>query len=88
MKTTMARTALLLFAVVAIGCTQAPAPENYDVVIRGGSVYDGSGGAPVQADVAINGDRIEKIGDLSAATAVQEIDATGKAVSPGFISPP
>ena len=89
MKTIMARTLLLLAAVVALvafGCSEGPAPENYDVIIRGGSVYDGSGNAPMQTDVAINGDRIAKLGDLSEATATQEIDAAGKAVSPGFIN--
>jgi len=86
MKTLMVRTSLLLAAFLVFGCSQGPAPENYDAIIRGGSVYDGSGNAPMPADVAINGDRIAIIGDLSEATATQEIDATGKAVSPGFIN--
>jgi len=86
MKTVLKRTALLLAAVVVFGCSQGPPPVNYDVIVRGGSVYDGSGATPVQADVAINGDRIVKIGDLSEATATNEIDAAGKAVSPGFIN--
>jgi N-acyl-D-amino-acid deacylase len=86
MKTIVKRTALLLATVIAFGCTQGPPPENFDVIIRGGSVYDGSGAAPVQADVAINGDRIARIGDLSEATATNEVDAEGKAVSPGFIN--
>ena len=86
MKKIMARTLILLAAVLAFGCSQAPAPESFDVIIRGGDVYDGLGGAPVQADVALNGDRIAKIGDLSAATAAHDIDASGMAVSPGFIN--
>lgn len=86
MKRITARTLILLAAVLAFGCSQAPPPENFDVVIRGGDVYDGHGGTPVQADVGINGDRIAKIGDLSAATATHEVDATGMAVSPGFIN--
>jgi N-acyl-D-amino-acid deacylase len=86
MKTIVKCTALLLATVIAFGCTQGPPPENFDVIIRGGSVYDGSGAAPVQADVAINGDRIARIGDLSEATATNEVDAEGKAVSPGFIN--
>ena len=86
MKTVLKRTALLLAAVVVFGCSQGPPPVNYDVIIRGGSVYDGSGAVPVQADVAINGDRIVKIGNLSEATATHEINAAGKAVSPGFIN--
>ncbi len=86
MKKIMARTLIFLAAVLAFGCSQAPAPESFDVIIRGGDVYDGLGGAPVQTDVALNGDRIAKIGDLSAATAAQDIDASGMAVSPGFIN--
>lgn len=86
MKTVLARFSFLFIAILAFGCSQGPAPENYDVIIRGGTVYDGSGEAPVLADVAINGDRIAKIGDLSEATATSEVDAEGKAVSPGFIN--
>ena len=77
--------ALLLIASAWSCSTGGPAP-TYDVVIRGGTVYDGLGGTPVQADVAIAGDRIAAIGDLSASSADIEIDATGKSVSPGFIN--
>ena len=58
----------------------------YDVIIRGGTIYDGLGGAPYVGDVAITGDRIAALGDLGGARATAEIDATGKAVSPGFIN--
>jgi N-acyl-D-amino-acid deacylase len=57
----------------------------HDVVIRGGTVYDGSGGMPFAADVAIHGDRIAEIGEIPA-RGLAEIDATGLAVSPGFIN--
>ncbi|MCH7874259.1 MAG: D-aminoacylase [Gemmatimonadetes bacterium] len=67
------------------GLVAACAPD-YDVIIRGGTVYDGSGSAPVVADVAITSDTIAAIGDLSAASARTELDATGLAVSPGFIN--
>jgi len=60
--------------------------QEYDVVIRGGTVYDGSGTAPVVADIAVNADTIALIGDLSNAVGKKEIDATGMAVSPGFIN--
>ena len=60
--------------------------KPYDCIIRYGMIYDGSGEAPFQADIAINGQFIEKIGDLSDARAVKEIDAKGLAVSPGFIN--
>jgi N-acyl-D-amino-acid deacylase len=58
---------------------------KYDLIIRGGSVVDGSGKPAVRADVAVNGDRIAAIGLLADATADREIDATGKVVSPGFV---
>lgn len=59
---------------------------TYDILIRGGTLYDGSGAAPVVADLAIRGDRIAAIGDLGDVTAATTIDADGKAVSPGFIN--
>jgi N-acyl-D-amino-acid deacylase len=57
-----------------------------DVVIRGGSVYDGSGGEPVTADVAIQGDTLVAVGAPGALRGQLEIDATGLAVAPGFIN--
>lgn len=60
--------------------------QEFDVIIRGGNVYNGTGNAPVVADVGINSDTIAYIGDLSNAVAKKEINATGKAVSPGFIN--
>jgi len=72
---------------LAIACfllTSACTTANYEVVIRNGMVYDGSGGAPVRADVAMKGDRIQAIGaNLRGKT---EIDAGGMAVAPGFIN--
>jgi N-acyl-D-amino-acid deacylase len=59
---------------------------RYDVVIRGGTVYDGSGGAPVRADVAIRGDSILAVGDLGRARGRVEVDANGLAVAPGFVN--
>ncbi len=60
--------------------------QEYDVIIRGGTVYNGSGDAPVVTDVGINADTIAIVGDLSKAVAKKEIDAKGMAVSPGFIN--
>ncbi len=57
----------------------------FDVLIRGGEVYDGLGGPPRRADVALQGDRIKAVEDLPAAPARMQIDARGVAVSPGFI---
>ncbi len=59
---------------------------RYDVVIRGGTVYDGSGGAPVTADIAVTGDSIAVVGDLGGARGRIELDARGLAVAPGFIN--
>ena len=60
--------------------------EEFDVVIRGGMLYDGSGVEPVVADLAIDGDRIAAVGDLSGHTGRAEIEASGLAVAPGFIN--
>jgi N-acyl-D-aspartate/D-glutamate deacylase len=62
----------------------ATAPE-FDLVIRGGEVLDGSGEPSRRADVGIKGDRITAIGDLSQRRAGETIDATGRVVAPGFI---
>ena len=59
---------------------------DYDVIIRGGMVYDGSGGKPRLADVGIRGDKIATIGDLAKASATRVLDAKGLAVAPGFIN--
>ncbi|MDP6824395.1 MAG: D-aminoacylase [Dehalococcoidia bacterium] len=59
--------------------------DKYDLIIRGGEVYDGTGGDPFKADVGITGDRITAVGDLSAVIADDEINVSGMAVSPGFI---
>lgn len=65
---------------------QPPGGVPFDVVIRGGTVYDGTGSAGRRADVAIRGDRIAGVGDFGGMAARAEIDATGLAVSPGFIN--
>ena len=60
--------------------------QVFDVIIRGGTIYDGSGRPPVQADLAIVGDKIVKIGKLDPSQAKTVVDATGLAVAPGFIN--
>ena len=62
----------------------APAPD-YDLVLEGGLVYDGSGSEGVQADVALKNGRIVAVGDLDAPSGAEVIDVTGLAVAPGFI---
>jgi N-acyl-D-amino-acid deacylase len=74
---------LLMTLLAVTAC--APAPQ-YDLVIRNGTIYDGSGMAGFVGDVAINGDAIAAIGDIGKAKGSTEIDATGLAVSPGFIN--
>ncbi|MBI1199474.1 MAG: amidohydrolase family protein [Phenylobacterium sp.] len=64
----------------------APAPPAYDLLIRGGDIYDGSGAAPIKGDVGVKGDRIVCVGGCPAGAAARTVDATGKAVSPGFIN--
>lgn len=60
--------------------------QDYDVLIRGGLLFDGTGAEGRTADVAIKGDRIVEVGEIpAAATAAMVVDATGKYVSPGFI---
>ncbi len=59
---------------------------DFDVVIKGGMVYDGSGRAPRRVDVGIKGDRIVAVGNLRRARAGNVVDASGLAVAPGFIN--
>lgn len=74
----------LAFAAAALLASAAP-PPAYDAVIRGGTIYDGSGGAPFVGDVAIKGDRIVVVGKVPG-RGVREVDAKGLAVAPGFIN--
>jgi N-acyl-D-amino-acid deacylase len=59
---------------------------DYDVLIRNGTIYDGTGAPPYSAGLAISGDRLSAIGDLSDYSAELEIDAGGLAVAPGFFN--
>ena len=63
-----------------------PTRADFDVIIRGGTVYDGTGAEPRQIDVAIRGDRIAGLGDFKSAKAKTVVDAKGLAVAPGFIN--
>ena len=58
--------------------------QEFDLVIRGGTVVDGTGARPFVADVAVKGGRIVEVGKVSGRGA-EEIDATGKTVTPGFV---
>jgi hypothetical protein len=60
-------------------CDREP---EYDLLVRGGTLYDGTGSAGFAGDVAIKGDRIAYVGRKAPGKAKREIDATGQAVSP------
>jgi N-acyl-D-amino-acid deacylase len=72
--------------VVTLWSMFAQKPPDFDAIIKGGTVYDGTGAEPQRVDVAIRGDRIAGLGDLKTAKAKTIIDATGLAVAPGFIN--
>ena len=79
-----------MFAAVAapllVSSAIAQAPPAYDLLIDNGTIYDGMGGAAFTGDVAIKGDRIVYVGPEAPGTAKKTVDATGMAVSPGFIN--
>lgn len=77
---------LLILALTAAACQVRPPAPEYDVIVRNGTVYDGSGGQPVKADIGVRGQRIVTVGDLSKAHAAHETDAAGMAVAPGFVN--
>ncbi len=76
---------VLTLAALSADGVKAAAPL-YEVVIRGGKIYDGTGSAPYTADIAVKGDRIAAIAPHLDGHGATEIDAHGKAVSPGFIN--
>ena len=77
------RTAAVILALLVTGC--ASVQPVHDVVIRNGVLYDGSGSAPRNGDLAIDGDRITAVGTVGG-TGRLEIDAKGRAIAPGFIN--
>jgi len=75
-----------LILIVTVATINVSAAADYDVLIRNGSIYDGTGAPPYIADLAINGDRISAIGQSIPGSAHLEIDASGLAVAPGFFN--
>jgi N-acyl-D-amino-acid deacylase len=70
-----------------LGCqVRSQKTSEFDLIIRHGMIYDGSGAAPRQADVGVRGQRIAAVGDLARAHAAREVDARGMAVAPGFVN--
>ena len=83
----MTRTPALFLALTLLpALAAAQEPKTYDLILRGGTIYDGSGGKPFTGDVALQGDRIAAVGSLGNAKGRTEVDARGLAVSPGFIN--
>jgi N-acyl-D-amino-acid deacylase len=87
---------VVLAALLALTCSQSPLPPgeggaprrvraDFDLLIRNGTVIDGTGKPRFRADVGIRGDTIAEIGDLHSRTASETLDATGQIVAPGFI---
>jgi N-acyl-D-amino-acid deacylase len=76
----------IVFTMFGQDRSRSPRPGDFDVIIKDGTVYDGTGAEPKQADVAIRGDRIAGIGNFKTAKAKTIIDAKGLAVAPGFIN--
>src|SRR6185437_4818824 len=83
LRTILSSVLATLGAAAVMGSNDSP---PLDVLIRNGTVYDGSGGEGRRADVAIRGDRIAGVGDFKDTKAGLTIDATGLAVAPGFIN--
>ena len=77
------RLSALLVALLASACTK---PTAYDLVLRNGTIYDGTGQPPYKGDVAVNFDRIVKVGDLGTSQGKKELDVSGLAVAPGFVN--
>lgn len=82
----MKKSAAISIVVAGLLSSGAASPADYDVLVRGGTVYDGSGGEPFVGDVAIKGDKIAYVGPHAPGSAAKVVDATGEAVSPGFIN--
>lgn len=79
------RTIVFVASALLIGCGSHAAAAEYDLILRGAAVYDGSGSGPRHVDVAIIGTRIVEVGDLADQSATEVLDLDGLAVLPGFI---
>lgn len=83
MSRSLVQLAMVCIATVTSWHSQA---SEYDVIVRNGTIYDGSGSTAYKADVGVEGDRIAFIGDLEGQSARIDINASGKAVAPGFFN--
>src|SRR6516162_606366 len=73
-------------ALISLAIVSTALAQEFDVIIRNGDIYDGTGGEAQHVDLAIKGDRIAGLGDFSKASAKTIVNATGLAVAPGFIN--
>jgi N-acyl-D-amino-acid deacylase len=81
---------LLVWSLIAgwllVAGVAAQQSNEFDVLIKNGTVYDGTGSKPRRADVGIRGDKVVAVGNLKSAKAASVVDANGRAVAPGFIN--
>jgi len=84
-RVSLALTLVIVLLTSSLPFASKAAPPDYDIIIRNGRVVDGTGRSAFNADVAINGDRVARIGNLRGAQAKRTIDARGRVVAPGFI---
>ena len=83
----MMRSLIAPLALLLASCASVPlGAPTADLMIRNGTIVDGSGGAPYVGDVAVRGDRIVAVGPHLGGIAARTIDATGLTVTPGFIN--
>jgi N-acyl-D-amino-acid deacylase len=80
------RVATLILPAVTLLLSGCPRPRQVDLLIRNGTIYNGSGSAGYVGDIAVVGDRIVGVGALEPMNPLAEIDAEGLAVAPGFIN--
>jgi N-acyl-D-amino-acid deacylase len=86
MKTSIVIAALIAAPLAASGGAGQAAEAMHDIVVRGGVIYDGTGGKPYAGEVAIDGDKISYVGPERPMAAKRVIDARGKAIAPGFVN--
>lgn len=77
---------IIAFLLLLAACGETKEAETYDLILTNGMIYDGSGNEPYRGSVAIRGNKIAAVGDLTNAGADTVIDVQGKAISPGFIN--